>query len=102
MLLQDERPGVRLCVGAGHQQEDVAAARRSLQPQGHLIFTVELAGEEHAAPYTLHPSGRFRHQRSYVEHCLQAAGLEVLLVREESLRVEMQQAVPGLVVLARG
>jgi len=86
----------------GEMASFFAAARCSLQPQGHLIFTVELAGEEHAAPYTLHPSGRFRHQRSYVEHCLQAAGLEVLLVREESLRVEMQQAVPGLVVLARG
>ncbi|BEV16557.1 hypothetical protein HBDW_33450 [Herbaspirillum sp. DW155] len=78
-----------------------ASAQLALQDKGHLVFTVELAGEETAAPYYLHASGRFRHQRSYVEHCLQAVGMQVLLMREESLRVEMQQAVPGLVVLAR-
>lgn len=77
------------------------AAHLALQAEGHLVFTVELAGEECDTPYHLHPSGRFRHQRRYVEHCLNAAGLEALLVREESLRVEMQQPVPGLVVVAR-
>lgn len=77
------------------------AAQLALQENGHLVFTVELAGEETAAPYYLHASGRFRHQRSYVEECLQSVGMQVLLMREESLRVEMQQAVPGLVVLAR-
>jgi predicted TPR repeat methyltransferase len=38
---------------------------------------------------------------AYLEGCLRTAGLQPLLIREESLRVEMQQAVPGLVVLAR-
>lgn len=77
------------------------AAVQALQEGGHLIFTVELADEERATGYYLHASGRFRHQRSYVQQCLQEAGLAMVLVREESLRVEMQQPVPGLVVLAR-
>lgn len=77
------------------------AAHLALQDGGHLVFTVELAGEECDTPYHLHPSGRFRHQRRYVEQGLHAAGLEALLVREESLRVELQQPVPGLVVVAR-
>lgn len=77
------------------------ALRTTLRRAGHVIFTVELADADQQTSYTLHASGRFRHQRSYVEKCLSAAGLQVVLMREDSLRVEMQQAVPGLVVLAR-
>ncbi|RAM63182.1 methyltransferase [Herbaspirillum rubrisubalbicans] len=77
------------------------ALRTTLRRGAHVIFTVELADADQQASYTLHASGRFRHQRSYVEKCLSAAGLQVVLMREDSLRVEMQQAVPGLVVLAR-
>ncbi|ADJ64723.1 tetratricopeptide repeat protein [Herbaspirillum seropedicae] len=77
------------------------AAQLALQEGGHLVFTVELAGAERPDSYYLHASGRFRHQRAYIEDCLHAAGMQVVMLREESLRVEMQQAVPGLVVLAR-
>lgn len=77
------------------------AARLALQEGGHLVFTVELAGSERTDSYYLHASGRFRHQRAYIEDCLHTAGMQVVMLREESLRVEMQQAVPGLVVLAR-
>jgi len=85
----------------GQLEAFFSAAAQSLRQGGHLFFTVELADSEHAAPYHLHASGRFRHQRAYLEGCLRTAGLHPLLIREESLRVEMQQAVPGLVVLAR-
>jgi predicted TPR repeat methyltransferase len=78
-----------------------AAARHALRAGGHFIFTVEAARQECTDGYFLHPSGRFRHRRDYVEASLRDAGFELMVMREESLRVEMGQPVPGLVVLAR-
>lgn len=84
----------------GQLENFFAAAAQSLRDGGHLFFTVEQAASNAPAPYHLHPSGRFRHQRAYLEHCLRSAGLHVRAIHEESLRMEMQQPVPGLVVLA--
>ncbi len=80
-----------------------AAARHALREGGYFFFTAETAevGDDSAGQgYFLHPSGRFRHRRDYLERGLRAAGFHVAIMQEESLRVEMQQPVPGLVVLA--
>lgn len=78
-----------------------AAAKQALRPGGCFVLTVEAAPAACEHGYFLHPSGRFRHRRDYVEACLREAGFELALVREQSLRVEMAQPVPGLAVLAR-
>ncbi len=85
----------------GRLQPLFEAALRALRPGGWFLFTVEQANAGSPAPYSLHASGRFQHRQDYVEQCLAAAGLQPQLIRPDSLRVEMQQAVPGLVVLAR-
>nr|WP_198984323.1 tetratricopeptide repeat protein [Herbaspirillum sp. ASV7] len=81
-----------------------AATRHALREGGYFIFTAETAQTDEEITgqgYALHPSGRFRHRRDYLQQGLRAAGFRVVLMQEESLRVEMQQPVPGLVVLAR-
>lgn len=89
----------------GELESMFAAARTALREGGHFAFTVEQAQEGEAggageAGYLLHPSGRYRHEAGYVARCLRAAGLRVVDMRSESIRIEMGQPVPGLAVLA--
>ncbi|WP_432241196.1 tetratricopeptide repeat protein [Herbaspirillum robiniae] len=83
-----------------------ASARHALRAGGHVIFTAEAARDDEldaggGSGYLLHPSGRFRHHAAYIARCLEGAGFVVLALREESIRMEMGQPVPGLAVLAR-
>jgi predicted TPR repeat methyltransferase len=86
----------------GELEAMFAAARGSLRDGGHFIFTVEqaAAGEAGEAGYLLHPSGRFRHEAAYVERCLRAAGFAIVVMRSESIRMEIGAPVPGIAVLA--
>lgn len=94
---------------SGQLERLFASAHQALRADGHFLFSAESADEDPpqgqagttAAGWSLHPSGRFRHRRGYLEDALQAAGFAVCLMQPQSLRVEMQQPVPGLLVLAR-
>jgi predicted TPR repeat methyltransferase len=81
------------------------AAARALRAGGILVFTVEsLDGAPEsvqAQGFFLHPHGRYGHAEPYVRQVLQDAGLEVLDVGRDTLRMEIGQPVRGLIVTAR-
>jgi len=77
---------------------DVLAAR------GRFIFSVESAnGVGGSAPesgYMIMPHGRYEHAQPYVQDTLANAGLHVVTVIQETLRLERGSPVQGLVVVA--
>ncbi len=76
------------------------ALAAALRPGGHLVFTVEeCPGVD--VPYLLNPHGRYGHAESHVRAALARAGLAVLEVRRDTLRLEAGAPVAGLVVGAR-
>jgi predicted TPR repeat methyltransferase len=80
-----------------------AAARRALRPDGWLIFTVEegaSAGASAGAGYAINPHGRYSHDCAYVRRALVDAGLDVLAIVHQVLRMEGGHPVHGLVVTA--
>jgi len=79
----------------------LAAARRGLRRGGHLVFTVERAGESEApAGFRLNPHGRYSHTEAYVRGVLGAAELEPLQVTPVHLRIELSKPVEGFLVVA--
>jgi predicted TPR repeat methyltransferase len=85
----------------GELAEAMRSAASALREGGIFAFTVEALPAPEAAPYRLHPHGRYAHQRAYVERVLLDAGLHVCTVREETLRLEAGQPVVGWLVAAR-
>ena len=85
----------------GALEEACAAARSSLRAGGLLAFTVEALPADDPEPYKLQVHGRYAHRESYVRDVLEQAGLEVLSVEREVLRMEKLQDVIGHLVLAR-
>jgi predicted TPR repeat methyltransferase len=79
----------------------ITAGAACLRPMGRLGFTVEKA-EEADTPegYRLHFHGRYSHTAPYVRRVLTGAGLAPVSIAEEVLRLERQEPVHGLVVLA--
>jgi predicted TPR repeat methyltransferase len=79
-----------------------AAASQSLRGRGALIFSVERPmGEFSAGRFQLNRFGRYVHETAYVHQALSDASFAVLASREEVLRLEAGDPVPGLVVAAR-
>jgi predicted TPR repeat methyltransferase len=79
----------------------MAAARRGLRPGGHLVFTLERAGEAEApGGFRINPHGRYSHTDAYVRAVLGAAGLEPRQVTQVHLRLEFSKPVDGLLVVA--
>jgi predicted TPR repeat methyltransferase len=85
----------------GDLQPVMQAARRSLQPGGHFIFTVEALTESNSvypAGYKLQASGRYVHTLIHVRDCALSAGLQLACAQKEMLRDEAGQPVPGWLV----
>jgi predicted TPR repeat methyltransferase len=84
-----------------------ASTRAVLVPGGHFACSLEalpasLADNPSSTePFVLRPHGRYQHDRKYVEAMLSAAGLDIVSISTETLRHERQDAVVGLVVVAR-
>jgi len=76
------------------------AVAGALRPGGVFVFTVE-AADAGVARYALAVHGRYSHARAHVEALLGEAGLELLAVEQQVLRMEAQQSVQGLVFSAR-
>jgi predicted TPR repeat methyltransferase len=77
----------------------MAATAAALRPRGHLVFTVERATE--GAGYQLGPHGRYAHTEAYVRASLGAAGMTTVLIAAGFLRMEKNQPVAGLLIVAR-
>jgi len=79
------------------------AASRALRPGGWLVATLErsIDGRADERGYASSLSGRFVHDDDWVRGAAAAAGFEVIVVDELSVRRERHQPVPGSVVVAR-
>lgn len=85
----------------GDLQPVFEAAENALRMGGHLLFSLEhLDDAESASGYFLNPHGRYSHTQKYVRQTLERAGLTVLDVAVEALRMEDSQPVDELVVIA--
>jgi len=79
-----------------------AAAAQALRQAGVLVFSVERQeGDPSEGCFQLNRFGRYVHQPDYVHQTLAGAGFEWLAGREEVLRLEAGQPVPGLLVAAK-
>jgi predicted TPR repeat methyltransferase len=79
----------------------MAAVRRGLRPGGHLVFTLEHAGDDQTpSGFRINPHGRYSHTEAYVRAVLAAAELEARQVTPVHLRVELSKPVEGLLVVA--
>jgi predicted TPR repeat methyltransferase len=86
----------------GDLQDVIQAAARSLRRSGLTVFSVEkLPPQKSGGGYRLSPHGRYSHARSYVEGCLDFAGLDLLQVQEETIRLEKGAPVTGLIAAVR-
>lgn len=74
--------------------------RQRLAAGGLLLFSVERAAEA-SAGWHLNTAGRYAHTPDYVAGCLAQAGLAVVEMREEDLRLDVAGPVPGLLIAAR-
>jgi predicted TPR repeat methyltransferase len=72
------------------------AVAGALRPGGVFVFTVE-AADAGVSRYALAVHGRYSHAQAHVEALLGEAGLELLAVEQQVLRMESQQPVAGLV-----
>lgn len=86
---------------SGELEELLAVLAGLLKAGGRLIFTLEKAAESAGIQtYQLGTHGRYLHQPAYAAACLQRAGVQVLCVREATLRQELGLPVTSLVVAA--
>lgn len=77
------------------------SAAGALRSRGYLVFTVEAStAVQHAAPYMLHPHGRYSHTEAYITQALARAGLQLAAMRQVTLRMEARQPVSGLLIAA--
>jgi predicted TPR repeat methyltransferase len=72
---------------------------RALRPGGRFAFSVEALLDGAGAGYAITASNRFAHAPAYVRACAQAAGLDVVDMREAALRKEHGAEVGGLLFL---
>ena len=84
---------------------------RNLKPGGSLILTTEKLPEKDdangeaapAGPVTSHLniSGRYSHAEAYLRKLLEANGLELIRIRDLTLRMEAGMPIPGQILRAR-
>ena len=84
----------------GALEEAFTAVRHALTPGGLFAFSVERTTGADESHYRMEHHGRYQHARNYVNRALEQAGLTVLHLEEEVLRLEVFRDVPGLVVVA--
>lgn len=68
---------------------------------GYILFTVEHNPDSQAGGYTLCPSGRYRHTKSYIKQVVKQSGLTLIQQDEVVLRHEYGEPVQGLLVTAQ-
>ncbi len=79
----------------------VTAAAVCLRPTGLLGFTVEKATEPDAPDgYRMQFHGRYSHTEPYIRRVLTGAGLQLVALETAVLRLERQEPVHGLVIMA--
>lgn len=83
----------------GDLAEIVRLARERMVAGGRLILALEANAA--GADWSLSPSGRYAHSRTYLERCMDAADLVVEEILEEELRRDGDRSIPGLFVVAR-
>lgn len=77
------------------------AAAAALRPNGWLAFTVEeIPDAETSTGFNLALSGRYRHSVTYLRQTLAEAGLTLATLDQVSPRLERDQPVAGLLVVA--
>ncbi len=77
------------------------AAAAALRPNGWLAFTVEeIPDAETSTGFNLALSGRYRHSVAYLRQTLAEAGLTLATLDQVSPRLERDQPVAGLLVVA--
>lgn len=77
----------------GRLEELFNLSYQSLNDNGEMLFTIELADGEQ--PVELRPSGRFRQTDSYIHQTAEAAGFAVAGWADEVLRIEGGKPEPG-------
>ena len=88
----------------GDLREILGAAARALRPRGHLVFTVESADVDGAAPaggYRLNSHGRYSHTAAYLRRQIAATGMALSSIDSATLRHEGGRPVAGYVVSTR-
>jgi predicted TPR repeat methyltransferase len=85
----------------GVLQGAIAAATRSLRRGGWLVFTVEALPADSTEAYRLQYNGRYAHGAGYVRATLEQAGITLLELCSETLRMEAGLPVTGWLVTAR-
>lgn len=84
---------------AGDLTQAIPNAYRILTPGGQLIFSCETAFTQ-GLGMVLQPSGRYAHERQYVEQLCHNAGFESVQIQDSVLRHENGQPIQGFVVTA--
>jgi predicted TPR repeat methyltransferase len=88
----------------GRLDSIICAVACHLRPGGHVVFTVEhdvKCRTSDGPGWRLGAQARYRHTPSYVNQCLQTAGLDVIDQRDEVIRLEGGSEVAGRLVVAR-
>jgi len=71
-----------------------------LRPGGLISFTLE-RDDQTEADWHLQPHGRYTHSESYLQRCLEEAGLSIVSVDRDTLRHEQGRPVGGWIIAAR-
>jgi len=85
----------------GPLDRPMAAAGRCLRSGGWLVFTVEALPDEATDENRLQLNGRYAHARGHIRSTVECAGLTLVELRPETLRMEAGLPVAGWVVTAR-
>lgn len=83
----------------GDLQSVCALIKASLTPKGYAIFSIE--EELGGAEYKLYPQGRFKHSLSYLEEVLNKTELKIIVLQQEQLRLEKEEAVLGIIAVVQ-
>jgi predicted TPR repeat methyltransferase len=79
----------------------LTAARKALRPGGHFSFTVEKAAADPERGYQIEPHGRYKHSERYLLEAIRDAGLKTRIMGFGDLRIELGEAVEGLVAVVQ-
>lgn len=76
-------------------------AHSALRSGGWLLATIEVGDVAPEPGYHLQSSGRYCHNRNYILQSCAAVGFAIRSLNEETLRVEAEQPVPVMVLVAQ-